>query len=122
MIAKKSNTSYYTVIRQLFVLYIEQYLPLLSVEGFCDYEEVETRLGIYNWPETIIGQNSTMPCYYNQLLEEEGNYTRMCESRSLWKDVNSMSCISEVTYNLMIIANVSLLINLTLKGKFQLHL
>ena len=81
------------------------------MEGFCNYEVMDTRLGKYNWSETVVGQSLDIPCFYNELLHKEGNYTRMCASRSAWKDVDSMSCISEVTYRLESITNVSLLIS-----------
>ena len=111
------KTYFYTLCMGLYflVLYhclISSDFPLYSAKGFCNYEAVETRLGRYNWPETAVDQSVTLPCFYNQLLGEEGNYTRICFSRSDWRDFNSTSCISKVTYSLKIIANVSLPISL----------
>ena len=76
--------------------------------GFCDYEQEDTPHGLYNWTETEVGQTTTLECFYGSDEDvPDGMASRQCGGHRDWNEYFGLECITENTFILMRLANVS---------------
>ena len=82
----------------------------LSALGFCDYEEAETAHGCYNWTEVEAGSINTLPCFYVEPADQfipGGMARRECSGPRMWIEYNGEECITRITHEFWLLANVS---------------
>ena len=79
--------------------------------GFCDLElDVFTIHGNYTWKETAAGENYSSVCQFgpeDDVIEAMAMVTRMCAGPHNWLDYYGGYCITEVTWKIRQLANVS---------------
>lgn len=74
--------------------------------GFCDYEEEGNDHGFYKWNETPVGETDEQVCTHGNKPEyPDGIATRDC-GPSGWMDYDGSACISNATYELMLLSQV----------------
>ena len=77
-----------------------------SATGFCDYEEEANDHGFYKWNETPVGETDKQVCTHGNKPEyPNGIATRDCGT-SGWMDYDGSACISNATYELMLLSQV----------------
>ena len=78
------------------------------MSGFCDEVTDKTTHGTYTWEETKVGSTNYQTCQFNQELGHDvpGNASRYCEEPYLWMEYMPRECISETTFQLLILAEV----------------
>ena len=83
----------------------------LTESGFCDLEpDVYTIHGNYTWKETAVGQNSSSVCQFgpeDNVDKAMARVSRMCAGPHDWLDYYGGYCITEVTWRIRLLANVS---------------
>jgi len=75
---------------------------LISGDGFCDYEEIDTvdRRGVYFWSESTVGSNITRACVFNPDLIG----FRVCIMHLGWADADLSNCITRDTLDLRMLS------------------
>ena len=72
--------------------------------------DVYTTHGNYTWKETAVGQNSSSTCQFgpeDNVDKTMARVTRMCAGPHDWLDYYGGYCITEVTWKIRLLANVS---------------
>ena len=78
--------------------------------GFCNAELVATAHGEYRWNETRVQEMDTRSCRFGVKPEISGEKmaaTRYCESHDSWSVYDGPACVTEVAYNIKLIAMAS---------------
>ena len=90
--------------------------------GFCDAElGNEVAHGIYDWIETEVGMNLTLPCFYEDIFVDNdtiANVTRECQGHRDWAVHSGGKCITKITAQFQ---NLSLVSQLYLQSLFLLE-
>ena len=79
--------------------------------GFCNRElDDKTIHGTYTWEEREVGQNSSYTCQFGPetgVKKGMGEVTRLCLTPLMWQTYYGGYCITEVTYKIQLIGQVS---------------
>ena len=93
-----------------------------TVNGFCNREvDDKTIHGTYTWEETEVGQNSSSICEFGAEVGVEegmGKVTRLCLAPLMWETYYGSYCITEVSYKIRLIGQVSRSVFIEMKNTY----
>ena len=73
---------------------------------------MDTPHGVYNWSETVVGQNDSQLCEFNS-TSEGGMATRQCEGPGIWREYYGGECITRNTFLIQMLGEVRIDLNET---------